>query len=83
MFVGHYGISFAAAAADPTVPLPALMISTQLLDVAWSAFILAGIEKARLKRHFTATNDLDLIKNVFSQLMMHALICHEHSKKVS
>src|SRR5258706_11738770 len=60
MFVGHYGISFAAGAADPTIPLPALMISTQLLDVAWSTFILAGIEKARLKRHFTATNDLDL-----------------------
>ena len=35
-------------------------MSTQLMDVAWSSFILAGIEKMRLTRHFTATNDLDL-----------------------
>lgn len=72
MFVGHYGVSFAAKAADPSLPLPALMISTQLLDVAWSTFVLAGIEKVRLKRHFTATNDLDLFYMPYSHGLMTA-----------
>jgi hypothetical protein len=72
MFVGHYGVSFAAKAADPSLPLPALMISTQLLDVAWSTFVLAGIEKVRLKRHFTATNDLDLFYMPYSHGLISA-----------
>ena len=36
------------------------MLSTQLIDVAWASFILTGVEKMRLSRGFTATNDLDL-----------------------
>jgi hypothetical protein len=72
MFVGHYGVSFAAKAIDPGLPLPALMISTQLLDVAWSSFVLAGIEKVRLKRHFTATNDLDLYYMPYSHGLLTA-----------
>jgi hypothetical protein len=72
MFVGHYGVALAANAADPSLPLPALMISTQLLDVAWSSFVLAGIEKVRLKRHFTATNDLDLFYMPYSHGLLSA-----------
>lgn len=60
MFVGHYGISFAAKAADPSLPLAALMISTQVLDIAWSTFVLTGVEKVRIVKGFTRTNDLDL-----------------------
>ena len=73
MFVGHYGVSFAAKALDPALPLPALMVSTQILDIAWSGLILAGIEKVRLKRHFTATNDLDLYFMPFSHGLPGAL----------
>ena len=72
MFVGHYGISFAAKAADPSLPLAALMVSTQVLDLAWSAFILTGVEKVRLQRGFTATNDLDLYFMPFSHGLLSA-----------
>ncbi len=73
MFVGHYGVAFVAKAIDPTLPLPALMISTQLLDVAWSTFVLTGVEKVRLKRGFTATNDLDLYYMPFSHGLITAV----------
>jgi hypothetical protein len=66
IFVGHYGVSFAAKAVNPELPLPALMLATQTLDLAWTSFVLTGVEKLRLKRHFTATNDLDLYCMPFS-----------------
>ena len=60
MFVGHYGVSFAAKRFAPTVPLATLFIAVQLLDVGWSLFVLLGIEKVRIVPGITATNPLDL-----------------------
>jgi hypothetical protein len=37
VFVGHYGVSFAARKADASVPLWVLFVAVQLLDVAWGA----------------------------------------------
>lgn len=40
MFVGHYGVSFAAKRVTPTIPLWALFVAVQLLDIFWPPFIL-------------------------------------------
>ena len=34
MFVGHYGVSFAAKRGEKTIPLWTLFLAVQLLDVA-------------------------------------------------
>src|SRR5882757_6166484 len=60
MFVGHYGASFAAKAVRKTIPLWVLFLAVQLLDVFWSIFVLAGIEKVRIVPGITVTNPLDL-----------------------
>jgi hypothetical protein len=60
MFVGHYGPAFAARAAKQSIPLWLLFIAVQLVDIFWSIFVLAGIEKVRIVPGFTATNPLDL-----------------------
>jgi hypothetical protein len=44
MFAGHFGLAAAAKSQAPTVPLWALMLSTQLLDVVFVGFNLAGLE---------------------------------------
>lgn len=43
MFVGHYGVSFAAKKGAPSIPLWVLFIAVQLLDVVWAPFVLLGI----------------------------------------
>jgi len=48
MFVGHYGVSFAAKRGERAIPLWVLFLAVQLLDVFWSVFIVAGIEKVRI-----------------------------------
>lgn len=46
MFVGHYAAALAAKAAEPKAPLWTLAAACQLVDIGWSAFIIAGIEHA-------------------------------------
>lgn len=48
MFVGHYSVSFAAKRVAPSLPLWVLFLAVQLLDVAWSVLVLAGVEKVRI-----------------------------------
>ena len=73
MFVGHYGVSFAAARrADAPVPLWVLFVAVQFLDVLWAPFVLLGIEKARIAPGITATNPLDLYYMPYSHSLVAA-----------
>jgi hypothetical protein len=60
MFVGHYGVSFAAKGVGPRVPLWVWFIAVQWMDVVWSVLVLLGIEKLRIVPGFTEANALDL-----------------------
>ncbi|QBD76343.1 permease [Ktedonosporobacter rubrisoli] len=44
MFAGHFGLAAAVKAKQPEVPLWALMLSTQLLDVIFVPLVLTGVE---------------------------------------
>lgn len=44
MFAGHFGIAAAVKAKTPEVPLWALMLSTQLLDVVFVPLLLTDVE---------------------------------------
>jgi hypothetical protein len=46
MFVGHYAAAMAAKAIEPKAPMWTLVGAAQLIDIGWSAFIIAGIERA-------------------------------------
>jgi membrane-bound metal-dependent hydrolase YbcI (DUF457 family) len=60
MFVGHYGVSFAAKAVEPRLPLWALFLAVQLLDIAWAPLVLLGVERVGIVPGITASNPLDL-----------------------
>ena len=44
MFAGHFGLAAGVKSQEPDLPLWALMLSTQLLDVLFVPLYLAGIE---------------------------------------
>jgi len=48
MFVGHYAAAMAAKAIEPKAPMWTLIAASQLVDICWSAFIIAGIERAHV-----------------------------------
>src|SRR5213594_3312659 len=72
MFVGHYGVSFAARRSAASVPLWVLFIAVQLLDVAWSPLVLLGVEKVRIVPGITASNPLDLYYMPFTHSLVAA-----------
>lgn len=74
MFVGHYGVSFAAKRVAPAIPLWALFIAVQLLDVFWAPLILLDIEKVRIVPGITASNPLDLYYMPYTHSLPAALL---------
>jgi len=74
MFVGHYGVSFAAKRRDTTLPLWVLFLAVQLLDVAWAPFVLLGIEKVHIVPGITRSNPLDLYYMPFTHSLVAAMI---------
>lgn len=48
MFLGHYGLAFAAKRAAPSVSLGALVFAAQFLDLLWPILMLAGVEQVRI-----------------------------------
>jgi len=73
MFVGHYGVSFAAKKAEPSIPLWVLFIAVQLLDVLWAPFVLLGLEKVRIVPGITASNPLDLYYMPYTHSLVAAI----------
>src|SRR2546422_6938590 len=74
MFVGHYGVSFAAKRGDRSIPLWVLFVAVQLLDVSWSLFVFFGIEKVRIVPGITASNPLDLYYMPYTHSLVAALL---------
>ncbi len=73
MFVGHYGVSFAARRVWPRVPLWVWFIAVQLLDILWAPFILLGVERVRIVPGITASNPLDLYYMPWTHSLVAAL----------
>src|SRR5262245_35346600 len=74
MFVGHYGVSYAAKAATPRVPLWVWFIAVQWLDVVWSVLVLLGIEKMRIVPGYTEANPYDLYYMPYTHSLPGALV---------
>ena len=74
MFVGHYGVSFAAKRVAPSVPLWTLFVAVQLLDVFWAPCVLLGIERVRIVPGITASNPLDLYYMPYTHSLLAAIL---------
>lgn len=60
MFIGHYAPAFVAAASPKSPRLGALFVAAQLIDIAFFAFLILGVEHMRLLPHATVMNAMDL-----------------------
>jgi hypothetical protein len=60
MFVGHYGVSYAAKSIEPRLPLWVWFIAVQWMDVVWSVLVFLGVEKLHIVPGFTEANPYEL-----------------------
>ncbi len=66
MFVGHYGVGFAAKAAARKPSLGSCFLAAQLPDLLWPTLVLLGVERVAIKPGITAVAPLEFVHDPFS-----------------
>jgi hypothetical protein len=66
MFLGHYGVAFAAKRAAPRTSLGTFALAAQWLDELWPILLLAGVEHVRVVPGLMKTSSLDLVHYPYS-----------------
>lgn len=74
MFLGHFGVGFAAKPLAPRASLGALFLAAQLVDLLWPMLLLLGVERVAIAPGITAVTPLDFTHYPWSHsLLMVAL----------
>jgi hypothetical protein len=66
MFLGHFGVGFAAKRAAPGVSLGTLLFAAQFADLLWPILVLAGVEVVRIDPGNTPVTPLDFVSYPFT-----------------
>jgi hypothetical protein len=61
MFLGHFGIAFAAKKVAPEVSVGTTLFAACFLDVRWPALLLSGVERVEIKPGITRVTPLDFV----------------------
>ncbi len=59
MFIGHFGVGFAAKSVARQVSLGWLFAAAQFVDLLWPTLLLLGVERVRIAPGATAVTPLD------------------------
>ena len=70
MFIGHFGLGFAAKRAAPSVSLAVLFLAAQFADVLWPFLVAAGVEQVRIDPGNTAVTPLDFVSYPWSHSLL-------------
>ena len=70
MFIGHFGVAFAAKRAAPRVSLGVRFAAAQLADLLWPTFVLLGIEEVRVQPGITVVTPLDFVSYPYSHSLL-------------
>jgi len=73
MFLGHYGVGFAAKRVAPSTSLGTLLLAAQLVDLVWPIMVLAGAEVVRLDPGNTEVTPLDFVAYPWTHSLAAAL----------
>lgn len=66
MFIGHFGVGFAAKKIDSRPSLGTLFMAAQFIDLLWPIFLIFGIEQVKIEPGNTSFTPLNFINYPFS-----------------
>lgn len=72
MFLGHYGVAFAARRAAPRTSLGTTVFAAQFLDELWPILLLLGLERVRIVPGLMAASALDFVSYPISHSLLTA-----------
>lgn len=74
MFLGHFGLAFAAKRVAPETSLGTALLATEFADCLWPLFLTIGIEQVRIAPGITRMTPLDFVAYPWSHsLLMDAI----------
>ena len=73
MFIGHFGVAFAAKRLAPRTSLATLILASQFLDLLWPILLLLGFEHVRIVPGITKVQPFDFYDYPFSHSLTMAL----------
>ena len=74
MFIGHFGVGFAAKKVIPKTSLGTLILASQFIDLLWPFFLIFGIERVAIDPGNTAFTPLDFIYYPLSHSLFAVLL---------
>jgi hypothetical protein len=74
MFLGHYGVAFAAKRVAPRTSLGALTFAAEFLDELWPILLLLGVEQVRIVPGLMTTSPLDFVYYPWSHSLLMAVV---------
>ncbi len=75
MFIGHWAPALAAAAITPRAPkLGLLFVAAQLVDWAFFALVIVGVEKLRIEPGITVMRPLDMYHMPYTHSLLGSLV---------
>lgn len=70
MFIGHFGVAFAASAVARRTSLATLFVAAQLADLIWPLLVLAGFERFAIVPGLMAASPLDFEHYPYSHSLL-------------
>jgi membrane-bound metal-dependent hydrolase YbcI (DUF457 family) len=70
MFIGHFGVGFAAKAIAPKTSLGSLFLAAQFVDLLWPTLLLVGLERVRIEPGITRVTPLDFVHYPISHSLL-------------
>jgi len=74
MFIGHFGVGFAAKKAIKKTSLGTLFLASQFVDLLWPILLILGIEKVEINPANTGLTPLNFVYYPFSHSLLAAII---------
>ena len=73
MFLGHFGVGFAAKPLAPRLSLGTLFLAAQFVDLLWPTLLLLGIERVEIVPGITRVTPLDFVHYPYSHSLVWVL----------
>jgi len=70
MFLGHFGLAFAAKRAAPRTSLGMLLLGAQFSDLLWPVLLLTGVEQVRIQQGDTPFLDPVFVAYPYSHSLL-------------
>ena len=74
MFLGHFGLAFAAKKVAPRVSLGTTILAAEFLDALWPVLVLSGIETVEIAPGITRVTPLDFVHYPWSHSLVMAVL---------